>query len=163
MTTQFFEIDRLPNFLRYGAPLARLRRAGAPLLFKTLRCHDIQLGFLCCEVITICLLANSHMHPLLRKALVRLGLFKVYGLIVAWIFTLIEKQDEPAYKRMERMLKELRSELNLTCIHNMTEDCFESFVRRAAAAVKEGDKLNWTFLNSLAFMFAAFTTIGKVS
>ena len=30
--TKIFEIDGLPNFLRYGAPLARLRRAGAPLL-----------------------------------------------------------------------------------------------------------------------------------
>jgi len=26
-----FQIDGLPNFLRYEAPLARLRRAGAPL------------------------------------------------------------------------------------------------------------------------------------
>ena len=31
VTTKTFEIDGLPNFLRYGAPLARLRRAGAPL------------------------------------------------------------------------------------------------------------------------------------
>lgn len=108
------------------------------------------------------MLANSHMHPLLRKALARLGLFLVYGLIVAWIFTLIEKQDETAYKRMERMLEELKTELNLTCVHNMTEDFFEDFVSRAATAVKEGDKLDWTFLNSLAFMFASLTTIGKV-
>lgn len=111
-------------------------------------------------VIIIRILANSPMHPLLGKALVRVGLFQVYGAFAAWIFTLIEKQDEPAYKRMERMLKELRTELNLT--HNMTDDCFESFVRRAAAAVKEGDQLDWTYLNSLAFMFASLTTIGKV-
>ena len=32
VTTKMFEIDGLPNFLRYGAPHARLRRAGAPLL-----------------------------------------------------------------------------------------------------------------------------------
>jgi len=108
------------------------------------------------------MLANSHMHPLLRKALVRLGLFHVYGLTVGWIFTLIEKQDEPAYKRMERMLKELRTEFNITCAQNMTEDGFENFVRRAAAAVKEGDELDWTFQNSLAFVFVSFTTIGKV-
>ena len=31
MTTKIFEIDGLPNFLRYGAPLACLWRAGAPL------------------------------------------------------------------------------------------------------------------------------------
>jgi len=28
---QNFEVHELPTFLRYGAPLARLRRAGAPL------------------------------------------------------------------------------------------------------------------------------------
>ena len=32
VTTRIFEIDWLPNFLRYGAPLARLRCLGAPLL-----------------------------------------------------------------------------------------------------------------------------------
>lgn len=31
VTTKNFEIDGLPNFLRYGAPLVRFRRAGAPL------------------------------------------------------------------------------------------------------------------------------------
>ena len=34
--TKIFEIDGLlPNFLRYGAPLARVRRAGAPLQSQT--------------------------------------------------------------------------------------------------------------------------------
>ena len=32
VTTKILEIDWLPNFLRYGAPLAR--RAGAPLLLR---------------------------------------------------------------------------------------------------------------------------------
>ena len=32
VTTKIFEINGLPNFLRYGAPLARLRHARAPLL-----------------------------------------------------------------------------------------------------------------------------------
>ena len=32
LTTKLFEIDGLPNFLRYAAPLACLRCAGAPLL-----------------------------------------------------------------------------------------------------------------------------------
>ena len=31
MTTKIFEIDGLPNFLRYGALLVCLRHAGAPL------------------------------------------------------------------------------------------------------------------------------------
>ena len=135
-----------------------------PILFnlKTLGCCALELVFLCCAVIMISMLASSHMHPLLRKALVRLGIFLVYGWFVAWIFTLIEKQDEPAYRRMERMLKELRTELNLTCMQNKTDDCFDIFVRRAAAAVDEGNKLDWTFMNALAFLFASFTTIGKV-
>lgn len=59
----------------------------------------------------ICILANSNMHRLLQKALIRLGLFQVYGLMVAWNLTLIEKQDEQAYKRIERMLNELRTKL----------------------------------------------------
>ena len=33
VTTKIFEIDGLPNFLRYGTALVRLRRAGAPLQF----------------------------------------------------------------------------------------------------------------------------------
>ena len=32
VTTKIFEMDGLPIFLWYGAQLARLRRAGAPLL-----------------------------------------------------------------------------------------------------------------------------------
>ena len=31
VTTKIFEIDGLPNFLKYGATIARLRRVGAPL------------------------------------------------------------------------------------------------------------------------------------
>ena len=36
MTTKIFEIDRLPNFLRYGAPLGHLRHAVTPLLEQPL-------------------------------------------------------------------------------------------------------------------------------
>ena len=32
VTTKIFEINGLPNFLRYGAPFAGFGRAGAPLL-----------------------------------------------------------------------------------------------------------------------------------
>ena len=31
MTTKTFEINELPNFLRYGAPLAHLRHAGGTM------------------------------------------------------------------------------------------------------------------------------------
>jgi len=33
MTTKFFQIDGLPNFLRYGAQLTRLWSPGAPLSY----------------------------------------------------------------------------------------------------------------------------------
>ena len=38
MTTKVFEIDALPNFLRYRAPLPSPQRAGAPLQINCL--HD---------------------------------------------------------------------------------------------------------------------------
>ena len=36
VTTKFFQIDGLLNFLRYKVPLARLWRAGAPLMMKNI-------------------------------------------------------------------------------------------------------------------------------
>ena len=60
---------------------------------------------------------------------------------------------------MGKMLKELRTEINVK--YNMTNDDFERFVRRATAVVSAGDELDWTFLNSAEFVFAALTTIGK--
>ena len=99
------------------------------------------------------------MHPLLRKTLLRVMLFNVYGAFVAWIFTLIEKREESSYQRMKRMLTELRMEMDLK--YNMTNNDFERFITRASAAVEEGEELDWTFLNSCGFVFAAFTTIGK--
>lgn len=100
------------------------------------------------------------MHPLLRKALLRLLLFYLYGLFVAWIFTLIERKDESHHNRMERTLNELRKEMDLK--YNITDNDFESFVRRAGIATMEDEELDWTFLNSCGFVFAALTTIGKV-
>lgn len=125
---------------------------------KLAACYTIDFVFLCTEV-KFCILVYSDMHPLLRKTLVRLSIYQIYCLFVAWIFTLIEKRDEPAYKRMERMLNELKTEVDLQ--YNMTDKYFQSFVRRAAAAVSEGEELDWTYLNSLGFIFAAVTTIGK--
>ena len=100
------------------------------------------------------------MHPLLQKALLRVVLHFAYGLLFSWIFTLIEKRDESALERMDRTLSELKKEIDLN--YNMTDNDFESFVRRSAAAVKDGDELDWTFLNSCGFVFAALTTIGKI-
>jgi len=99
------------------------------------------------------------MHPLLGKALQRTGLCFAYCWLFAWIFTLIERNDEPAHQRKERMLSDLRTEINMK--YNMTDSDFQTFVRIAAKAVATGDQLDWTLLNSAEFAFAALTTIGK--
>lgn len=57
------------------------------------------------------------------------------------------------------MLKTLEKELQLR--YNMTDKDFNNFVKITENAVKEGDELDWTFLNSAGFVFAALTTIGK--
>ncbi len=102
---------------------------------------------------------DGQMHPLLEKALLRVVFFYTYGLFVAWIFTLIEKTNESAQDKMKRTLLKLKEETYIK--FNMTDNEFESLVTRAAAAVMEGDQLDWTFLNSCGFVFAALTTIGK--
>ena len=99
------------------------------------------------------------MHPLLGKALLRLGLWFAYCSLFTWIFTLIERKDEPAHQRKKRMLSDLRTEINMK--YNMTDNDFETFVASAVTAVLAGDQLDWTFLNSGEFVFAALTTVGK--
>lgn len=102
------------------------------------------------------------MHPLLGKTLIRVTLFYAYGLFVAWIFTLIERTEESAHDRMKQKLRELRTEIDLKYNINVTDNDFDIFVQRAAAAVATDAELDWTFLNSCGFAFAAITTIGKV-
>lgn len=99
------------------------------------------------------------MNPLLRKTLFRVILFYTYGFCVARIFTLIEKRDERAHKRMESKLRELRNEADLK--YNMTDHDFESLVKRAAETVMEGMELDWTFVHSCVVVFAALTTVGR--
>ena len=101
------------------------------------------------------------MNPLLRKAFLRLGVFCAYCVSVSWIFTIIERKDESAHERKGRMLKDLRMEIRFK--YNMTDNDFDSFTVKAAAALSAGDKLDWTFPNSGAFVFAALTTVGKMS
>lgn len=101
----------------------------------------------------------GQMNPLLGKALLRVVLFYAYGLFVAWFFTFIEKKDELAQNRMERMLSELKNEVHIN--YNMTDNEFNSFVRRITAAVAAGNEKDWNFLNSCGFVFSAITTIGK--
>lgn len=90
------------------------------------------------------------MHPLLRKAFLRLGLLLAYIMVFACIFTLIERKDETAQESMKKMLTELRADINVK--YNMKDDDFESFVRRATAAVSAGDELDWNFWNSVEFV-----------
>ena len=72
------------------------------------------------------------MRRLLCKAIVRMLILYLYGLFIAWIFTMIEKLDETAHQRMERMLKDLRNEVDLK--YNMTDNEFNSSVKIAAEA-----------------------------
>ena len=49
-TTKIFQTDGLPNFLRYGSPLARLWRAGTPLLHTTFSsCATHKKQWLCVD------------------------------------------------------------------------------------------------------------------
>lgn len=99
------------------------------------------------------------MKALLGKALQRVVIFYSYGLFTAWIFTIIEKTDEPAHKRMNQTLEDLKNEMDRK--YNVTEDDFNGFVQNAKKAVKMGEELDWTFLNSCGFVFASLTTVGK--
>ena len=83
----------------------------------------------------------------------------LYGLFIAWIFTMIEKLDETAHQRMERMLKDLRNEVDLK--YNMTDNEFNSSVKIAAEAMKAKEELDWNFFNSCNFVVATLTSIGK--
>ena len=99
------------------------------------------------------------MRRLLCKAIVRILILYLYGLLIAWIFTMIEKLDETAHQRMERMLKDLRNEVEFQ--YNMTDDEFNSFVKIAAEAMKAEEELDCNFFNSCNFVVATRTTIGK--
>ena len=99
------------------------------------------------------------MRRLLCKAIVRILILYLYGLFIAWIFTMIEKLDETAHQRMERMLKDLRNEVDLK--YNMTDNEFNSSVKIAAEAMKAKEELDWNFFNSCNFVVATLTTIGK--
>ena len=72
---------------------------------------------------------------------------------------MIEKLDKTAYQRMERMLKDLRNEVEFK--YNMTDNEFNSFVKIAAEAMKAKEELDWNFFNSCNFVVATLTTIGK--
>ena len=79
----------------------------------------------------------------------------------AWIFTIIEQRSELANNGMERMLKDLRADIEIK--FNITDNEFDSFVRRAAVAMTTGNEKDWNFWNRLDFVFTAITTIGKVT
>ena len=101
------------------------------------------------------------MHPLLRKTLLRFAVFYAYASFIAWIFTIIEQGSELANNGMERMLKDLRADIEIK--FNITDNEFNSFVRRAPVAMTTGDEKDWNFWNSLDFVFTAITAIGKVT
>ena len=60
---------------------------------------------------------------------------------------------------MKRLRGELKNEIEMKC--NMTDSDFERLVNKAAEAMVAREELDWTFLNSCGFVFAALTTVGK--
>ena len=121
-------------------------------------CNSYEMSF---TALNSVLFFKEMMNPLLGKAFLRLGVFFAYLVFVSWIFTIIERTDESAHERKERMLKDLRTEISFK--YNMTDNDYDSFIVKAAAAWSAGDKLDWTFQNSGGFVFAALTTVGKMS
>ena len=73
---------------------------------------------------------------------------------------MIEQKKESARNRIEKAIKRLKNEAQEK--YNMTDNDFNTFVKKAAEAMKGEDELEWTFLNSCAFVFAALTTVGKL-
>ncbi|XP_068670180.1 potassium channel subfamily K member 9-like isoform X1 [Montipora capricornis] len=98
------------------------------------------------------------MNVLLEKTLQRFIIFYLYGLFVAWIFTLIEKLEETAHERKERALEDIRKGMDKK--YNMTDQDFYKFVKTTYEAMKDGEILDWNFQNSATFVFAALTTVG---
>ena len=101
------------------------------------------------------------MNVLLEKTLQRFIIFYLYGLFVAWIFTLIEKLEETAHERKERALEDIRKGMDKK--YNMTDQDFNKFVKTTYEAMKDGEILDWNFQNSATFVFAALTTVGNNS
>ena len=73
---------------------------------------------------------------------------------------MIEQKKESARNIIEKAIKRLKNEAQEK--YNMTDNDFNTFVKKAAEAMKGEDELEWTFLNSCAFVFAALTTVGKL-
>ena len=101
----------------------------------------------------------SKMRPLLCKAIERILILYLYGLFIAWIFTTIKKLDKTAHQRMERMLTNLRNEVDLK--YNVTDNEFISFVKIAAEAMEAKEELDCNFFNICNSVVATLTTIAK--
>lgn len=100
------------------------------------------------------------MPPLLKDAIFRVLIFCMYGLLMAWMFTLIEERSESVQNRTAKAITILGNEAQEK--YNMTDNDFNTFVKKAAGAVKRENELEWTFLNSCGFVFAALITVDKL-
>ena len=140
--------------------IVRITNSGKISLRELITFHFLNYDFNYCEFDTffLCIFAASCIL-FLGKAIFRTLLFYAYDLFFAWVFTLIEKRDGSSRKRMERLRGELENEIDMKC--NMTGSDFERFVNKAAEAMLASKKLDWTFLNTCRFVFAALTTVGQ--
>ena len=73
---------------------------------------------------------------------------------------MIEERNESVQSRIAKAIKRIKNEAQEK--YNMTDNDFNTFVTKAGEAMKGEDELEWTFLNSCAFVFAALTTVGKL-
>lgn len=99
------------------------------------------------------------MNSLLGKVLLRLSIYYGYTLAVAWVFTYIEHQDESVQDKKDRLLKDLRTDMQNK--YNMTEYEFMNFSRRAKEVFSVGDEIDWTFPTSFMFVATTLSTVGN--
>ena len=62
---------------------------------------------------------------------------------------MIEERNESVQSRIAKAIKRTKNEAQEK--YNMTDNDFNTFVKKAAEAMKGEDELKWTFLNSCAF------------
>ena len=101
------------------------------------------------------------MNTLLKKTLLRAGLVIIYGGLGALLFMKVEQKSVTNVAAAEGLLQSLRTDIQATNT-NWSEQQFHNFAKRAFEAIRLGEKLDWTFINSCSFIISTLTTVGKL-